>query len=149
MASHPTTVDSPPAQGTTAAPAGERLLPDTWERGANGRAVLFATRCARCGTRTFPVSAVCPHCWERADLAREALPQRGTVAAFSVVHVPADGIAAPYAIAYVDFPGGIRLCGRLTAWSGLVVGDEVEAVAGVLRNRAAGDLVGWLFQKVA
>lgn len=146
-----TTTGSPPVPDVPAqarAPVGERLLPGTWEPRDDGRATLFGTRCGRCGTLTFPVATVCPSCWEGAELVREALPQTGTVAAFSVVHVPADGIAAPYGIAYVDFTDRIRLCGRLTGWSDLAVGDRVEAVTGVLRARPERDLVGWLFQKV-
>jgi uncharacterized OB-fold protein len=122
-----------------------RLLPQAWEERDDGRAVLLATRCGRCGDRTFPPAGACPRCWERRDLHTEPLPRRGTLRAFSVVHVPQPGIDAPYAVGYVDFPGGVRVCGRLAGWDELRPGDRVEPVAGVIRTD--GPLTGWLFRK--
>lgn len=128
-------------------PSERRLLPNAWTQD-NGHVVLLAARCGRCETLTFPPAAACPECWERHDLRREALVQPGVVAAVSVVHVPAKGIPAPYAVAYIDFDGGVRLCGRLKSWDGLRVGDRVTAVPGVLRTGPDGDLHGWFFRKV-
>ncbi len=133
---------APPVPGAT------RLLPHAWRQ--EGSAVcLIATRCGQCGTLTFPPAAACPRCWQRAGLREEPLAQPGTVAAYTVVHTPAEGIPAPYALAYVDFPGGIRLCGRLESWEDIAVGDPVTAVAGVLRHQPGGDLLGWLFRKAS
>lgn len=123
------------------------LVPGAWRQdGAD--VVLLATHCGRCGERTFPPVLACPACWERADLARVALPRRGTVHAFTVIHVAADGIAAPYAVAYVDLPDGPRLCGRLEHWGGVRAGDPVEPVSGVLRDGPAGPVTGWLFRPI-
>jgi uncharacterized OB-fold protein len=127
-------------------PGATRLLPDAWRQRGSG-VCLIATRCGHCGTLTFPPAAACPRCWQRAGLREEPLAQPGTVAACTVVHTPAEGIPAPYALAYVDFPGGIRLCGRLESWDDIAPGDRVTAVAGVLRSRPGGDLLGWLFRK--
>jgi uncharacterized protein len=141
----PATRHSPPASST---PARTRLLPHAWRQ--DGTSVcLIAMRCGRCGTLTFPPAAACPQCWQRTGLREAPLAQPGTVAAFTVVHVPAEGIPAPYALAYVDFDGGVRLCGRLESWDDIAVGDRVTAVAGVLRSRAAGDLLGWFFRKAS
>jgi uncharacterized OB-fold protein len=131
---------------TSAAQATGKLLPHAW-RPDGDQVLLLATRCGRCGTLTFPPAAACPRCWERDGLWEEPLAQPGTVAAYTVVHVPAEGIAAPYALAYVDFDGGVRLCGRLDSWDDIAVGDRVTAVAGVLRSQPGGDLLGWLFRK--
>lgn len=130
------------------APGVTRLLPRAW-RQEGPAARLIATRCGHCGTLAFPPAAACPHCWQRADLHEEPLAQQGTVAAYTVVHVPAEGIPAPYALAYVDFADGVRLCGRLESWDDIAVGDQVTAVAGVLRRLPDADLVGWLFRKVS
>lgn len=123
------------------------LAPSAW-RQEDGDVLLLATRCGRCSSVTFPPAGACPHCWERADLTTEPLPRHGTVHAFTVTHIPAHGIEAPYAIAYVDFPNGLRVCGRLRTWVGIQVGDTVEAVAGVLRHGPDGELRGWMFQRV-
>ena len=133
---------------TLATPAGERLLPEAWEQEGGEHVVLLATRCERCHALTFPPTIACPQCWERLALRREALPPSGVLSAHTVVHVPSQGIPAPYAIGYVDFPDlGLRLCGRLAEWSDIVDGDHVEAIAGVLSERAQGPLLGWMFRK--
>ena len=124
------------------------LAPGAWRwDGETGQdVVLLATHCGRCGAQTFPPVAACPGCWERADLHEVALPRRGTVHALTVTHIPADGIDAPYAVAYVDVPDGPRVCGRLREWDGVRVGDPVEPVAGVLRAGSTGTVHGWLFR---
>jgi uncharacterized protein len=127
-------------------PGVTRLLPHAWRQERAG-VCLIATRCGHCGTLTFPPAEACPHCWQRTGLREEPLAQPGTVAACTVVHVPAEGIPAPYGLAYVDFAGGVRLCGRLESWDDIAVGDRVTAVAGVLRSQPGGDLRGWLFRK--
>jgi uncharacterized protein len=134
-----------PAQAT---PGMTRLLPRAWRQERSG-VCLIAARCGHCGALTFPPATACPRCWQRTGLREEPLAQPGTVAAYTVVHVAAEGIPAPYALAYVDFQGGVRLCGRLESWDDIAVGDRVTAVAGVLRRQPGGDLLGWLFRKTS
>ena len=120
-----------------------------WQDGSGGRdVVLLATRCGRCGEKTFPPVPACPRCWERDDVGTVPLSRRGTVHALTVTHIPADGIDAPYAVAYGDLADGPRVCGRLREWDGVRVGDPVAPVAGVLRNGPTGTLRGWLFAPV-
>ncbi len=131
-----------------ATPAGERLLPEAWEQGDGEHVLLLATRCERCQALTFPPTTACPQCWERLALRREPLSPPSVLYAYTVVHVPGQGIPAPYAIGCVDFPDvGVRVCGRLAEWTGIAAGDPVEAVAGVLSEQAEGPLLGWMFRK--
>ncbi len=123
------------------------LAPGAWRQEDDG-VLLLATRCGRCNTPTFPPVAACPACWEGSDLATVPLPRHGTVHAYTVTHVPAAGIEAPYAVAYIDFSDGIRVCGRLHGWADIEVGDTVEAVPGVLRDGPDRELRGWLFRRV-
>lgn len=127
--------------------SGTTLAPEAW-RQDGGDVVLLATQCGRCGERTFPPVPACPRCWERDDVRTAPLPRHGTVHAFTVTRIPADGINAPYAVAYVDLVDGPRVCGRLREWDGVRIGDRVEPVAGVLREGSAGTLHGWLFAPV-
>lgn len=123
------------------------LAPGAWRQEDHG-VRLLATRCGRCSAVTFPPAVACPQCWERAELTIEPVPCRGTVHAFTTTHIPADGIEAPYAVAYVDFPDGLRVCGRLHTWADIQIGDTVQAVPGVLRDGPDGELRGWMFQRV-
>jgi uncharacterized OB-fold protein len=69
---------------------------------------LAGSKCATCGTVTFPAQASCPNC-TGSDLARVELPDRGalwtwTVQAFepkSPYRVPESGFT-PYGVGYVD-----------------------------------------------
>lgn len=123
------------------------LAPGAW-RQEDDQVVLLATHCGRCAEQTFPPVPVCPRCWERNNLRDVPLPRRGTIQAFSITHIGAEGIDVPYAIAYIDFPNGLRVCARLREWDRIQVGDHVEPVAGVLRDGPAGALHGWLFQPI-
>ena len=70
----------------------------------------FAIVCPE-GHGSLPPRRVCPECGAT-DLSREPLDETGTVATYSVVHVPSPRFAddAPYATAVVDF-GPTRLTG--------------------------------------
>lgn len=124
-----------------------RLLPDSWRPRPDGRGQLLATRCPRCAALTFPAAATCPACWNTDGLRAEEVPEPGTVYAFSTVRVAGRGAEVPYRIGYADFPGGLRVCGRLTG-PPVDIGDPVEVVTTVLRP-APDPLLGWAFQKAA
>lgn len=89
--------------------------------------------------------ATCPVCWNTEELGAEEVLQPGTLYAFSTVRVAGPGTAAPYRIGYADFPGGLRICGRLTG-PGAAIGDPVEVVTAELRP-PPDPLLGWAFRK--
>ena len=69
---------------------------------------------------TFPLRERCPAC-ASADVSRTLLPERGTLWTWTIQgfepksppYVP-DGEFAPFAVGYVEFPGYLRVEGRLT-----------------------------------
>lgn len=71
---------------------------------------LEAGRCRNCSRVTFPVRKVCPDCrseeWNLVRLSRE-----GRVVTSTVIHVAPDDfmMEAPYAMAIVETPEGVRL----------------------------------------
>lgn len=136
-----------PSTSSAAEPAGEvaRLLPDSWRLRPDGRGQLLATRCPRCASLTFPAVTTCPGCWNTAGLDAEEVPQPGTLYAFSTVRAAGRTAAVPYRIGYADFPGGLRVCGRLTGPE-LAIGDPVQVVSTELRP-APDRLLGWAFRK--
>lgn len=84
------------------------------------------------GHRSLPPRRACPKCASR-DLRETALPETGTVASFTEVHVPTPAFAddAPYVVAVVDF-GAVRLTGQVLAGvddrDGKEGGDETGVV---------------------
>jgi uncharacterized OB-fold protein len=122
-----------------------RLLPDTWRPRPDGGGQLLATRCPCCATLTFPAVTTCPACWNTEGLGAEEVPQPGILYAFSTVRAAGRGTAVPYRIGYADFPGGLRVCGRLTG-PDVAIGDPVEVVTSEVRP-PPDPLLGWAFRK--
>jgi uncharacterized OB-fold protein len=83
----------------------------------------------------LPPRRVCPRCG--GDLHEESLPETGSVATFTVVHVPTPSFAAeaPYATVVAEF-GAVRLTGVARTFEGLAVGDTVAPAVG---EREEGD----------
>ena len=89
-------------------------------RVVDGAARLVAATCGACGAVTFPVRERCPACGS-ADVAETLLPEQGTLWTWttqgfepkSPPYLP-DGEFAPFAVGYVEFPGYLRVEGRLT-----------------------------------
>ena len=83
--------------------------PRYWREVPN-RYRLEAGRCRICGKVVFPARKICPECrseeWEEMTLSRQA-----QVITSSVIHVAPDDFVmeAPYALAIVETPEGVRL----------------------------------------
>ncbi len=84
----------------------------------NGEARLVAGRCLSCSRLSFPLRDHCPSC--NGALDRELLPGEGTLWTWTTQgfepkppYVP-DGEFEPYGVGYVEFPGSLRVEGRLT-----------------------------------
>lgn len=78
----------------------------------NGQYALRASRCTACGESTFPASDVCPFCLSKS---LEDLPLCGeaTLYAFTCIHAAPAKWQTPYAVAYADFPNGLRVFAKL------------------------------------
>jgi uncharacterized protein len=89
-------------------------------------------KCSNCGHLQHPPQPACVQCWQ-AELVWSRLPSEGTVYSYSVCHWPtiaAFRSDAPYVVAIVDLPGGVRINTNIVdcQLSDLHVGMPVEAV---------------------
>jgi uncharacterized OB-fold protein len=88
---------------------------------------LLGSRCANCGSTSFPRSDTCPYCAtedpEPVDLSR-----RGRLWAWTAVTASPPGYAGevPYGIGVVELPEGIRVIGRLTESNPAALGADEE-----------------------
>ncbi len=115
---------------------------------------LIGSRCRGCGFTTFPPRVSCPSCMSRASMEQVSLGSTGTIDTFSILHVGAPGFAAPYAIAYVIMPAGVRVLSLLTGCEpseeALEIGARVELVIEKIREDEEGNEVrGFKFRPVA
>ena len=112
-------------------------LPSIWSPGASS--ALLASRHKTTGAIAFPPydeSSPLDDAHELVELDGE-----GAVYSFTVIHPSAKSGLAPYALGYVDFPGPVRIFGRLQGKDRPAIGDPYVA-----RPDAE---FGYVFQAVA
>lgn len=113
-----------------------------------GQVRLVGSRCKACGTLAFARRTICESCGETGSLQPERLPTSGVIYTFSEVQVAPEGFTVPYVIAYVDFPGDVRVCGQVEGGAAsLRIGDEVEVVLGVIRRLDGRPVTSYKFRK--
>jgi uncharacterized OB-fold protein len=75
---------------------------------------LVGTHCPTCDRVYFPARDLCPTCYA-ALLPERFVGPTGVVAAWTVVRV-GNRYPVPYALCYADFPGDVRVLGRIADW---------------------------------
>jgi uncharacterized OB-fold protein len=114
---------------------------------ADGRATLMGSRCGDCGVEFFPPAPVCSSCMSE-NMKAQAMPSRGTLYAFSTVHIAAKKWKLPMRIGYVDLKNRARVFTHLEG-DDLKIGDEVEVAVGAVGEDAEGPITTFVFKKVA
>jgi uncharacterized OB-fold protein len=75
---------------------------------------LIGTRCPDCHRSFFPARDLCPTCY-RSGLEQAPIPSPGMLATWTVVRT-GKRFPTPYALCYADFPGDVRVLGRVVDW---------------------------------
>jgi uncharacterized OB-fold protein len=139
-------------QGTTT-PIAEGLFTG----GAEPR--LIGSRCAECGTVTFPRQSSCPRCTS-VEVHEHLLPRRGALWSWTIQSFPpksppyAVTIAPedfePFGVGYVELPGEVRVEARLTEADPerLRIGMQVELTLIPAPGRESAGVVTYAFRPV-
>ncbi len=138
---------------TSGVPVAEGLFTET----ADGPR-LTGSRCTTCGTPSFPKAAVChsPDCTE-SKIEDAQFGPRATLWSYSVQYYPPpppakyDEPYAPYALAMIDMPEGLRVLARISTNDpeSVKVGADVELVLEKLYTNPEGDdVITWKFRQV-
>ncbi len=91
-----------------------------------GSGHLVGSRCPTCGAHYFPTREVCAGCLTE-DLETVALPRRGTLYTYTVVHQSTPAFETPYVLGYVDLEGPVRVMGQIDLEPGDVeIGMDLE-----------------------
>lgn len=124
-----------------------RVADSFWEEGPNG-ARLIASACKNCSRQYLPSVDVCIECGGTA-FAAAPVDEPGTVYAFTVNHVPQSGYPEPYAVAFVDFPSGLRVFGQLSLEGNPpAIGGCVEVETATLYERSDARATGFRFRMI-
>jgi uncharacterized OB-fold protein len=96
----------------------------------------------------FPPRRRCSNCG-RTGLGTAPIAAVGTIYSFSVVHIAKPGVAVPYALVIADFPGDIRVFGRLLEWQGrLQIGGRVTAAMAPQSERTGNPAADYRLQLI-
>lgn len=112
------------------------IAPDLVDIDSSGTPRLKAGRCIQCGAQSFPAAVVCTSCLSE-NIETLSIDGDGELYAFSVVHQAPRGWVVPYALGYVDLPGGLRILGHIDAdFPALRSGLPVKLAVGSVREDA-------------
>ncbi|MCJ7593554.1 MAG: Zn-ribbon domain-containing OB-fold protein [Desulfobacterales bacterium] len=121
-------------------PIREGLFTNPSEPGENAH--LLGSRCQECAQVFFPPRSICSKCfntkWDRVPLSR-----KGKLYTYTIIGYPAPGLSAPYAVAYIDLPEGIRVFSILTGWKEkeLEKGMDMEMVIERFKEDERGNVI--------
>lgn len=107
---------------------------------------LLASRCTACGRTFFPRVAACRDCGRGAEDTQ--LREGARLYTFTVVHMPVHRYKPPFALGWVEFPGGVRVMSQLKGWEGraLRLGMPVRLVVDTLWEEDGAAVVGYKFE---
>lgn len=108
---------------------------------------LAANRCKSCGRVYFPKSKTCLDCLGN-ELEDLPLNKRGRLFSYTVVQMPSTHFKPPYAVGFVEMPGGLRIFTPLDiiADQPFKIGMEMEVHADTLWTEGEKEYVGYRFR---
>lgn len=103
---------------------------------------LLGSRCATCGTRSWPARAVCARCGGD-DLAPDRLPETGELLSYTSVWVARGPFEPPYVLGQADFGDGAVVFGHVR---GLPDGTQVPLQVHVVLPTDPGEPLAFWFE---
>jgi hypothetical protein len=125
---------------------------NTLYRESPSGAELLGGKCKTCGKIIFPQQGICPRCFSDDAMEQVPLSHKGRLYSYTVVRQGLKGIEAPYALAFVDLPEGVRLFTQLTTSdpNELKLGMDVELVLGKVATASNGEeIISYRFRPVS
>lgn len=91
------------------------------------RQCLIGSRCADCGTVSWPSRAICHRCGEP-RMQETVFSRAGSLSTYTTVHVPREGLEVPYTLGQVKLDDGPMVFGHVR---GLAAGVAVPVRVGL------------------
>lgn len=116
----------------------QRIYGEEWMNIKDEHVELIVSECQTCGANWFPQKDICPDCFST-DRKLKALEGTGEVYSYTTLTVTSKEFEAPLTIAYIDYPGNVRVCGQIEG--DIAIGDAVDTVFGKIASDRDGTAV--------
>lgn len=106
------------------------------------KAHLIGSRCQKCAQVFFPPRRICSKCFHT-GLEPLPLSGKGKLYSYTIIGYPAPGLTAPYAVAYIDLPEGVRVFSILSGWERKrpEIGMDMEMVVEKFKEDERGNVI--------
>jgi uncharacterized OB-fold protein len=105
---------------------------------------LEGSKCAKCGTATFPPRSSCPKCGS-SEMKLYVLPRSGRIVTYSLIHSAPVGFETnvPYPVALIELDDGTKITSQLTDCDGseITVGMPVEMAVRRIREESPSGII--------
>ncbi len=105
---------------------------------------LQGSKCAKCGTATFPPRSSCPKC-RSSEMKLYLLPRSGKIVTYSLIHSAPDRFETnvPYPVALIELDDGTKITSQLTDCDGsqITVGMPVEMTVRRIREESPSGII--------
>jgi len=110
---------------------------------------LLGSKCKACHKIFFPPASFCYECLAE-DMEEINLSRTGKLYSYTISHMPSSGFKAPYALGWIELPGGIRITAPLKQWEdkSLRAGMDMELVIDKLWDENDKEIIGYWFKPV-
>lgn len=125
----------------------QRIYGEEWMEQTSEGVSLIVSECQSCGSNWFPKKEICPDCFST-DYRTKPLEGEGEIYSFTTLTVTSKEFQAPLTIAYIDYPGNVRVCGQIEG-DKVGIGEKVEIVLGkIAEDRDGTDVYSYKFKVV-
>jgi uncharacterized protein len=110
---------------------------------------ILASKCKDCGQVFFPPRDRCMSCFSQ-NMESIKLSKTGKLYTYTVSRMPAAKYKPPFALAWVEFPEGVRVFSQLKDWEkvDLKIGMPVKVVIDTLWTEETKEVYGYKFAPV-
>lgn len=125
----------------------QRIYGEGWFQQQLGEIKLIISECQSCGSNWFPQKEICPVCFSEQQTLKP-LEGVGEVYSYTTLTVTSKEFKAPLQIAYVDYPGNVRVCGQIEGTE-VAIGDKVTIELGKIAEDEDGtDVLSYKFKVI-
>jgi len=112
--------------------------------------LLVGSKCRSCGQVYFPPMKHCFECYSQ-DIEKVTLSKTGKLYTYTIVRMPMPNYKPPFALAWVEFPEGVRVFSQIKGWEDktLKIGMDMNVIVDTLWEEEEKEVYGYKFEPAA